>query len=157
MYETTKRLHMRFHEYDNNKSSQPQHTSWQSCAEYDLSTSNGTLVLSTAKPKTTSHPPALVVQGISHKIKQLCKDLFFPIGYPNSVADGYLEYQFYDSLQGLCSYLRGVVSTSAVLSATGVGNAEATAMSAAMVRNNDRTYVFLYVHNRHNVLTILIT
>ena len=125
--------HMRFHEYD--KSSQSQHTC-QSCAEYDLSTSNGKLVLSTAKSSTPSRPPALVVQGVSHKIKQLCKDLFFPIGYPHSVADGYLEYQFYDSLQGLCSYLRGVVSTSAVLSATGVGNAEATAMSAAMVRNN---------------------
>jgi len=52
--------------------------------------------------------------------------------YPNSVADGYLSYQFYDSLQGLCSYLRGVVSTSAVLTAAGVGNVEATAMSAAL-------------------------
>ena len=59
--------------------------------------------------------------------------LFLPVGYPDSVADGYLEYQFYDSIQGLCTYLRGVVSTSALLSAAGVGNAEATAMSAAMV------------------------
>ena len=41
-------------------------------------------------------------------------------------------YQICDSVQGLCSYLRGVVSTSAVLQAAGVGNAEATAMSAAM-------------------------
>lgn len=49
------------------------------------------------------------------------------------MAGGYLEYQIYDSLQGLCSYLRGVVSTSAVLAAAGVGDAEATAMSAAMV------------------------
>ena len=32
------------------------------------------------------------------------------------------------------SYLRGVVSTSAVLMAAGVGDAEATAMSAAMVK-----------------------
>ena len=39
----------------------------------------------------------------------------------------------YDSLQGLCSYLRGVVSTSAVLEAAGVGNVDVTAMSAAMV------------------------
>ncbi|KAL7553161.1 hypothetical protein ACHAWF_016410 [Thalassiosira exigua] len=66
------------------------------------------------------------------KSRRVCADLFLPIGYPASVADGYLEYQFYDSLQGLCSYLRGVVSISAVLSATGVGDAEATAMSAAM-------------------------
>mmetsp|Transcript_14512 Transcript_14512/g.31565 ORF Transcript_14512/g.31565 Transcript_14512/m.31565 type:complete len:612 (+) Transcript_14512:18-1853(+) len=70
--------------------------------------------------------------GIFSKFRKLCQDLFLPIGYPKSVAEGYLEYQFYDSLQGLCSYLRGVVATSAVLSAAGVGDAEATAMSAAM-------------------------
>ncbi|KAL7528748.1 hypothetical protein ACHAXR_002608, partial [Thalassiosira sp. AJA248-18] len=74
----------------------------------------------------------LKIIHIFNKIRQLCLDLFLPIGYPATVADGYIEYQFYDSLQGLCSYLRGVVSTSAVLSATGVGDAEATAMSAAM-------------------------
>ena len=60
------------------------------------------------------------------KLQQVGRDLFLPVGYPNSVAAGYLEYQFYDSLQGLCTYLRGVVSTSAVLSAAGVGDAEAT-------------------------------
>ena len=64
--------------------------------------------------------------------KRLFIDLFLPIGYPASVGDGYLRYQIYDSLQGICSYLRGVVSTSAVLTAAGVGDAEATAMSAAM-------------------------
>ncbi len=56
------------------------------------------------------------------------------IRYPHSVNEGYIQYQFYDSLQGLCSYLRGVVSTTAVLTAAGVGDAEATALSAAMVR-----------------------
>lgn len=53
--------------------------------------------------------------------------------YPQSVNDGYIQYQFYDSLQGLCSYLRGVVSTSAVLTAAGVGNSDASALSAAVV------------------------
>mmetsp|Transcript_11883 Transcript_11883/g.25324 ORF Transcript_11883/g.25324 Transcript_11883/m.25324 type:complete len:590 (-) Transcript_11883:322-2091(-) len=74
----------------------------------------------------------LKIMNLSNKSQKLCRDLFLPIDYPKSVADGYLEYQFYDSLQGLCSYLRGVVATSAVLSATGVGDADATAMSAAM-------------------------
>lgn len=64
--------------------------------------------------------------------KRVFSDLFLPVGYPNSVGKGYLQYQIYDSLQGLCSYLRGVVSTSAVLTAAGVGDAEATAMSAAV-------------------------
>lgn len=58
--------------------------------------------------------------------------LFLPIGFPHSVDDSYLPYQLYDGLQGLCSYWRGVVATKAVLEAAGVGNAEATAMSAAM-------------------------
>jgi len=64
--------------------------------------------------------------------KRAMSDLFLPVGYPNSVREGYLSYQFYDSIQGLCSYLRGVVSTSAVLTAAGVGDIEATAMSAAL-------------------------
>jgi len=58
-------------------------------------------------------------------------DLFLPLGYPQSVGPSYLSYQIYDSVQGICSYLRGVVSTSAILTAAGVGDAEATAMSAA--------------------------
>ena len=80
-----------------------------------------------------------------NSLKKLSQDLFLPIDYPSSVADGYIEYQFYDSLQGLCSYLRGVVSTSAVLSATGVGDAEATAMSAAMVGRQYGRYVYIFL------------
>ena len=64
--------------------------------------------------------------------------------YPKSVNDRYIEYQFYDSIQGLCSYLRGVVSTSAVLSAAGVGDSEATAMSAAVVSTNLYIYIYIY-------------
>lgn len=63
---------------------------------------------------------------------QVCRDLFLPLGYPQSVRPEYMSYQIYDSLQGLCSYLRGVVSTSALLTAAGVGDSEATALSAAM-------------------------
>lgn len=59
-------------------------------------------------------------------------ELFLPIGYPHSVDESYLPYQLYDGLQGLCSYWRGVVSTKAVLEAAGVGNANASAFSAAM-------------------------
>lgn len=64
--------------------------------------------------------------------KQVLTDLFMPLGYPQSVRKEYMGYQICDSVQGLCSYLRGVVATSAVLAAAGVGDAEATAMSAAM-------------------------
>lgn len=103
--------------------------------EYQIEQSASCFVLSPSSV-SNSHRDGIdnpSAAGIVHKSKQLLKALFLPIDYPSSVAEGYLEYQFYDSMQGLCSYLRGVVSTSAVLSAAGVGNAEATAMSAAMV------------------------
>jgi hypothetical protein len=64
-------------------------------------------------------------------LRRILHDLFFPIGFPQSVADGYFEYQCYDSLQGLCSYLRGVLCSAQVLQAAGVGSASATALSAA--------------------------
>lgn len=60
------------------------------------------------------------------------RELFLPIGYPNTVKSGYLEYQLYDSLQGLCSYLRGVLCSAQVLQAAGVGNENATAWGAAL-------------------------
>jgi hypothetical protein len=60
------------------------------------------------------------------------KELFLPLDYPQSVREGYLEYQLYDSLQGLCSYLRGVLCSAQVLQAAGVGNDNATAWGAAL-------------------------
>ena len=65
-------------------------------------------------------------------ITRSIRNLFLPEGFPETVADGYWEYQVYDSLQGLCSYLRGVVSSAHILQAAGVGNATATAWSAAL-------------------------
>lgn len=70
--------------------------------------------------------------GFVVRPQRIFADLFLPLGYPESVGEGYLVYQAYDSLQGICSYLRGVVATSAVLMAAGVGDADATAMSAAV-------------------------
>jgi hypothetical protein len=57
---------------------------------------------------------------------------FLPINYPSSVRSEYLEYQIYDSIQALCSYLRGVLSTQALFVTAGVGILEANAMSATI-------------------------
>lgn len=62
----------------------------------------------------------------------VAKELFLPIGFPTSVRSGYLEYQCYDSLQGLCSYLRGVMCSAQLLQAAGVGDEAATAWGAAL-------------------------
>mmetsp|Transcript_33041 Transcript_33041/g.38262 ORF Transcript_33041/g.38262 Transcript_33041/m.38262 type:complete len:524 (+) Transcript_33041:123-1694(+) len=64
--------------------------------------------------------------------RRIALDLFLPLDFPESVGPSYLEYQLYDSIQGLSSYLRGVISTSAVLTAAGVGSSEASAYGAAM-------------------------
>jgi hypothetical protein len=63
----------------------------------------------------------------------ILSELFLPRDYPHSVHSGYLEYQLYDSIQGLCSYVRGTLSTSAILTIAGVGDAQATSWGAAMV------------------------
>jgi hypothetical protein len=79
----------------------------------------------------------------------ILSELFLPRDYPHSVHSGYLEYQVYDSIQGLCSYLRGTISTSAILTVAGVGDADATSWGAAMVCVcfclNDCTHSFLNI------------
>ena len=77
------------------------------------------------------------------------------VSYPNSVKPGYLDYQIFDSIQGLCSYLRGVVSTSAVLTAAGVGDGDATALSAAVVSiyMNHGFIVYFYVSSEQLIIS----
>lgn len=58
---------------------------------------------------------------------------FLPIGYPNSVRKEYFKYQIWDSLQGLCSYLRSVLTTQSILIGAGVGSTDKTALAATLV------------------------
>lgn len=55
---------------------------------------------------------------------------FLPEGYPNSVTSDYLRFQFWDTLQGLSTYIRSMLSTQALLSGIGVGQTTATVMGA---------------------------
>lgn len=57
---------------------------------------------------------------------------FLPVGYPHSVREEYLAYQSWDTIQALCSYLRGILTTKAILEGSGVGSEAASALSAAM-------------------------
>ena len=88
--------------------------------------------LQCSSPRTPPSGTAWLRHYLVGVPQQFVSDLFLPIDYPHSVRSEYMAYQICDSLQGLSSYLRGVVASSAVLEAAGVGNAEATAMSAAM-------------------------
>lgn len=58
--------------------------------------------------------------------------LFLPEGYPDSVAPEYAEFQMFDSLQAFCSYLRGTLTTHAMLQGAGVGDAGASALGATL-------------------------
>ncbi|CAI0390771.1 unnamed protein product [Linum tenue] len=55
---------------------------------------------------------------------------FVPEGFPSSVTPDYVHFQVWDSLQGLSTYIRTMLSTQALLSAIGVGEKSATVIGA---------------------------
>ena len=65
-------------------------------------------------------------------IRLVLTQTFLPIGYPHSVREEYLTYQMYDSIQGVSSYLRSVLTTKMLLTGVGVGDVNASAASAAL-------------------------
>eukprot|EP01032_Pedospumella_encystans_P010342 gene10342-12094_t len=67
-----------------------------------------------------------------HNVSQILKRTFLPVGYPNSVRPEYITYQFWDSVQGMSSYLRSVLTTRSVLAGAGVGSLQSTALAAAL-------------------------
>uniref|UniRef100_A0A7N8YE20 RUS family member 1 n=1 Tax=Mastacembelus armatus TaxID=205130 RepID=A0A7N8YE20_9TELE len=58
--------------------------------------------------------------------------VFLPQGYPESVSDDYLQYQFWDTVQAFSSSLSGTLATQASLKGVGVGNQEATVAAATV-------------------------
>ncbi|CAM6093199.1 unnamed protein product [Calypogeia fissa] len=58
------------------------------------------------------------------------KSAFLPEGYPNSVTADYLPFQTWDTLQGLSTYIRSMLSTQALLGGIGVGETKATVVGA---------------------------
>ena len=66
------------------------------------------------------------------KLKTFILLTFLPAGYPDSVSDDYIEYQFFDTLQALCSSLNGSLAQYSVLKTLGVGDGSATVLSATL-------------------------
>ena len=60
------------------------------------------------------------------------QSVFLPAGYPASVRPEYLKFQAFDTLQAACSYLRSILTTSAILRGAGVGEETASPMAAAV-------------------------
>lgn len=70
----------------------------------------------------------LTLSGLSRELQEM----FLPAGYPDSVSEDYLAFQFWDTMQAMCSYLRGVLATQSVLQSVGVGDDKATPLAAAL-------------------------
>ncbi|GLD98243.1 hypothetical protein PINS_up006940 [Pythium insidiosum] len=47
------------------------------------------------------------LSGLSRELQEM----FLPAGYPDSVSEDYLAFQCWDTIQAMCSYLRGVLAT----------------------------------------------
>lgn len=67
------------------------------------------------------------------RLIDMLRDVFLPIGFPHSVRQEYLAYQYWDGIQGLSSYLRGVLTSKQILIASGVGDSNASALSAVLI------------------------
>lgn len=65
-------------------------------------------------------------------IVDVFKSVFLPQGFPESVSEDYLQYQFWDTVQAFSSSLSGTLATQASLKGVGVGNQEATVAAATV-------------------------
>ncbi|BAS82945.1 Os03g0213700 [Oryza sativa Japonica Group] len=80
---------------------------------------------------------------------------FVPEGFPGSVTPDYVPFQMWDTLQGLSTYIRAMLSTQALLGAIGVGEKSATVIGATFQVNFDFMSWFsllqFFLGARHNV------
>jgi len=75
--------------------------------------------------------PALTPRSPSAIITRALRAALLPAGYPDSVTRDYASFQAWDSIQGLCSYVRGVPSSAAVLAGLGLGRAASAATTTS--------------------------
>ena len=71
------------------------------------------------------------VQLVARSVARSIAQTFLPS--PASVNQSYYQYQIYDTLQGLSSYLRSLLTTASVLSTMGIGSETATPIAAALI------------------------
>ncbi|XP_050502873.1 RUS family member 1 [Diabrotica virgifera virgifera] len=65
-------------------------------------------------------------------VTNFIREIFLPVGYPESVSEDYWNYQVWDTAQAFCSTIIGAFTTRSILKGVGVGNQEANALSAAV-------------------------
>lgn len=72
---------------------------------------------------------------VASSLVKFFQRLFLPTDWPHGISEDYLRYQLFDSLQGLCSYISGVLANHKILQGLGIGRGAASvgAASASMV------------------------
>ncbi|XP_022726868.1 protein root UVB sensitive 3 isoform X2 [Durio zibethinus] len=94
---------------------------------------NGSSSTKLFKTATISISPSLQINRSANRFNHVWRrflDAFVPEGFPGSVTPDYVPFQVWDSLQGLSTYIRTMLSTQALLSAIGVGEKSATIIGA---------------------------
>ncbi|XP_041012993.1 protein root UVB sensitive 3 isoform X2 [Juglans microcarpa x Juglans regia] len=104
-----------------------------SSAEVILEEWNGSSSTKLSRTATITASPSLSIQRSGRRLHHVWRRVlqaFVPEGFPNSVTPDYVPFQVWDSLQGLSTYIRTMLSTQALLSAIGVGEKSATVIGA---------------------------
>lgn len=94
---------------------------------------NGSSSSKLFKTATITTSPYLSIQRSGSRFNHVWRRIlqaFVPEGFPSSVTPDYAPFQVWDSLQGLSTYIRTMLSTQALLSAIGVGEKSATVIGA---------------------------
>nr|XP_027095383.1 protein root UVB sensitive 3-like [Coffea arabica] len=92
-----------------------------------------TATITFTENEAESFPTSPSIKKSSSPFKQITSrilEAFLPEGFPDSVTSDYVPFQVWDSLQGLSTYVRTMLSTQALLSAIGVGEKSATVIGA---------------------------
>ncbi|KAL5826261.1 hypothetical protein ACOSQ4_018058 [Xanthoceras sorbifolium] len=94
---------------------------------------NGSSSTKLFKTATITASPSLSICRSGSRFNHVWRRVlqaFVPEGFPGSVTPDYVSFQVWDSLQGLSTYIRIMLSTQALLSAIGVGEKSATVIGA---------------------------
>ncbi|XP_031388262.1 protein root UVB sensitive 3 isoform X2 [Punica granatum] len=94
---------------------------------------NGSSPMKLSRTAVITASPSLSIQRCGNRFSHVWSRVlqaFVPEGFPSSVTPDYLPFQVWDSLQGLSTYIRTMLSTQALLSAIGVGEKSATVIGA---------------------------
>lgn len=113
---------------------EPAAAAWVTVEEWggsSASTLSRTAVLTASPSSLTSHRFGNRWGRIGSRVL----GAFVPEGFPGSVTPDYVQFQMWDTLQGLSTYIRAMLSTQALLGAIGVGEKSATVIGATFQVN----------------------